>query len=151
MYCEYRALDEASNLAIEGLALEMVAACLRTPDCLTPAPPRWLEQAREILHAKYIDGLDVAMIAKVVDVHPAHLVRAFRRHYRCSMGEYVRTLRIEFACRELTLTDSSLAEVALAAGFSDQSHFSRTFKAQIGMTPGEFQKAFRRCKCRSTK
>jgi AraC family transcriptional regulator len=76
-------------------------------------------------------------------VHPVYLACAFRRHYRSTVGEYVRRLRVEFACRELSATRAPLAQVALAAGFADQSQFSRTFKRVVGLTPTEYRKMFR--------
>jgi AraC-like DNA-binding protein len=70
-----------------------------------------------------------------VGVHPVYLASAFRRHYRCSIGEYKRRLRVEFICGEIARSDAPLSQVALAAGYSDQAHFSRSFKRFAGMTP----------------
>jgi AraC family transcriptional regulator len=50
---------------------------------------------------------------------------------------------VEFASNQLASTDASLGEIAAAAGFSDQSHFSRTFKSYLGITPGEYRKIIR--------
>jgi AraC family transcriptional regulator len=72
-----------------------------------------------------------------------HLARAFRRHYGCTPGDYVRKLRVESACRRLATSDAPLIEVALSAGFSDQSHFRRAFRRQVRMMPGEFRRNFR--------
>ena len=58
---------------------------------------------------------------------------------RLLSGEYIRQLRVEYACRQLSSSSTALAEIASAAGFSDQSHFSRTFKRQIGMTPSQYR------------
>jgi AraC family transcriptional regulator len=49
---------------------------------------------------------------------------------------------VEFAGRQLATSALPLVEVALAAGFSDQSHFTKIFKRQMGMTPAEYQKNF---------
>lgn len=144
LYREFLQTDAASPFAIEGLTLELLAEFVRAPEASASSrPPRWLEEAREFLHAHFAEGLDVETIAQVVDIHPAHLVRAFRRQYRCTMGDYVRNLRIEFACRQLSLGRVSLADIALAAGFSDQSHFCKTFKRIIGLTPTQYQAPFR--------
>jgi AraC-like DNA-binding protein len=50
----------------------------------------------------------------------------------CTVGEYVRRLRIEFACQQISHTDTSLPDTAVAAGFYDQSQFSRAFKQVVG-------------------
>ena len=140
MYGEARGSDASSLLAIEGLGLEMLAELARIK--AQPAEskaPRWLEQARELLHARLRETLTHDDVAHAVGVHPVYLATLFRRHFHCTIGEYVRRLRIEFAAGELTRSDHSLCEIALAAGFSDQSHFSKVFKRQTGMSPGSFR------------
>jgi AraC family transcriptional regulator len=55
----------------------------------------------------------------------------------------VRQRRIQFACGRLTATDAPLADVALAAGFCDQSHFTKAFRRVTGMTPSAYRMAKR--------
>jgi AraC family transcriptional regulator len=141
LYREFRETDPLSALSIEGVALEMLAETARR---LAPAgtrrrPPRWLQQARDLLHERFGDPLTLDEIASAVGIHPVHLARVFRRHYRCTVGDYVRQLRVDFACRRLTSSDDPLLEIALAAGFCDQSQFCRTFRRLTGITPGEFR------------
>jgi AraC family transcriptional regulator len=79
------------------------------------------------------------MIAAAAGIHPVHLARVFRRHCGYTLGDYVRKLRVDFAARQLLATDEPLAGIAFAAGFSDQSHFTKVFKRQTGMTPADFR------------
>jgi AraC family transcriptional regulator len=144
LYREFREMDGVAPLMIESLALEIVAAASRR--AVTPArhaPPRWLEQAREFLHASFASHLTLAVIARTGGVHPVYLAAAFRKHYHCTVGEYVRRLRIEAACREVSRTDAPLSEIAPAVGFYDQSHFTNVFKRHTGMTPAQYRAAFR--------
>jgi len=144
IYKEFRLMDGATPLAIEGLMLELVAGLSRQLNIpLEAKRPRWLDRARDILEADFHDSISLTRVAEAVDVHPVHLARVFRKHFGCTPGEYVRHLRIDFACRELSQSDTSLVEIALAAGFAHQAHFSRVFKAQTGMTPSEFRTALR--------
>lgn len=140
LYAEFRHMDSFSPLAVEGLVLELVAEASRNgSEGPESRRPRWLEQAREILHEQCADSLTLSHLATEVGVHPIYLARSFRKHYRCTVGEYVRRLRVETACREITASRKSLSEIATAAGFCDQSHFSNTFKRYTGMTPAEFR------------
>ncbi|MGQ0760818.1 MAG: helix-turn-helix transcriptional regulator [Acidobacteriota bacterium] len=144
LFKEFHREDEASLLAIEGLTLEMLCEVSRRPVRVSkPTPPRWLEPAREFLHSHFSGPMTLSEVARAAGTHPTHLARVFRQYYHCTMGEYVRRLRIEFACREASLTDATLVDIALAAGFYDQSHFSRTFKQIMGLTPGQYRAAFR--------
>lgn len=102
-------------------------------------PPSWLTQARELLHGRFNDSLNLVEIANTVGVHPTHLARTFKKHYRTTVGEYVRRLRLDWATRQLSETEDPIAEIALAAGFYDQSHFSHLFKLHTGFTPAEFR------------
>ena len=144
LYKEFQLADDASSLAIEGLALEVMAELSRHHVKTSGRkPPKSLEQTRELLHAHFSDSLTLDGIARSVGTHPVHLARMFRRYHHCTIGEYVRKLRIEFACREISTTDCQLALIASRSGFYDQSHFSRTFKRMMGLTPGQYRAAFR--------
>jgi AraC family transcriptional regulator len=107
-------------------------------------PPNWLRQARELLHAHFNDSLNLDEIASAVGVHPTHLARTFKKHYRTTVGEYVRRLRLDWATRRLSETEESIAEIASSAGFYDQSHFSHLFKLHTGFTPAEFRSLLER-------
>jgi AraC family transcriptional regulator len=144
LYYEFRGMDEVSPLVIEGLALEMMGEVLRPSiSGSRHRPPRWLKQARELIHARSNERLMLSQIAQTVGVHPVYLAREFRRHYRSTVGEYIRQLRIESACREILKPDASLAEVAVGCGFHDQSHFSKIFKRMMNTTPAEYRARFR--------
>jgi len=144
LYGEFRAGDEAAPLAIEGLLLELLAATARESGARVPAgQPSWLAEARDLIHGSPAERLSLSRLAGAVGVHPATLARSFRHRFGCSVGEYVRRLRIERAARQLGGTDLPLAEIALAAGFSDQSHFCNVFRRQTGMPPSAYRRAVR--------
>jgi AraC family transcriptional regulator len=144
LYREFRAQDKYSPLAVEGVLLEMLAEMSRRRElpALSRAP-RWLERAREILHAQTAKTPTLSEIAAEVGVHPVHLAHEFRKFYRASVGEYARSLRIEAACREVAQSELPLSEIAANAGFYDQSHFTNAFKRHTGMTPAQFRSAAR--------
>jgi AraC family transcriptional regulator len=135
--------DEVSELAIEGLALEMMATLWRM-NYRENQSPRWLVRAQEIIHARFTQSFSVSEIANTVGVHPGHLARTFRKHYGSSVADYVRKLRVDQARHDMSSTNLSLVEIALKAGFCDQGHLSRVFRRYTGMTPMKYRSLFRR-------
>ena len=144
IYQEFRQMDEASALAIEGLIFEILAEAVRgkgaTPEKKSPL---WLEQVKECLHANFAESIALETLAEIADVHPVHLARVFRQKYNCTIGEYVRRLRVEFARQRISNSNDSFAEIALTAGFTDHSHFARIFKNHLGVTPKEYRRISR--------
>jgi len=80
--------------------------------------PRWLAQARDLIYARSAERLTLSQIGREVGIHPVYLAREFRRHYRCTVGEYIRQIRIEAACVELKKPQRSIAEIAQRAVFT---------------------------------
>jgi AraC family transcriptional regulator len=143
VFREFQHMDSLSPLALEGLTLELLAvACRSAAPVKEPAPPGWLRRAKELLDDCPARSHVLADVAAAAGVHPGHLARAFRDHYQCTAGEYLRQRRVERSYG-LLRGKTSLAEIALTAGFTDQSHFSAVFKRHTGMTPAQYRKAVR--------
>lgn len=141
LYREFRRMDAMSPLVIEGLMYELLAESLRTaPKRELNQPPRWLLRAKELLHESWGEPITVAEVAAEVGVHPVYLTEQFRRHYRTTVSDYLRQLQLNGASRLLADEALPLAQVALQAGFADQSHFCRVFKRHTGMTPAVYRR-----------
>jgi len=135
---ELQAQDVSWGLAAEGLVLQLIATSGRAAASAARVP--WLRSARELLHEGVPDVPgSLTELAAAVGVHPAHLARCFRREYGQTVGEYARALRLEWAAEQLALDGAPLAEIALRAGFADQSHFTRAFQQHAGVTPGRYR------------
>jgi AraC family transcriptional regulator len=146
LYQEFRHADGQSPLVVEGLVLQLLGEASRLSGrregpSNPGRTPSWVGQVREVLHARFAEPLTLGQLAGLVGLHPAYLASAFRRHCRCSVGDYVRRLRVQEACRRLAATAEPLAEIALAAGFSDQSHLTRLFKRHLGVTPAVYRES----------
>ena len=124
LHHEYRRMDHMSAMVIEGLTLEIIAEASRKLAASGNRNSRRLEQVRDILHEQFSESMTLADIAKLVGVHPVYLASSFRKEYQCTIGDYRRRLRVDFACREISKSQASLAQIALAAGFANQAHFS---------------------------
>jgi len=143
LYREFRQQDALTPLALEGGLLELLAIAGRHPTGASEKTmPRWMQQTRNLLHDRFATDLSLREISLIVGIHPAHLARTFRQYYRCSISEYIYKLRVEQSCRDLVGTDTPLCEIAIAVGFSDQSHFTVVFKRYTGMTPGQYRRLF---------
>lgn len=143
-YQDFQNDDVVSQLSLEGLTLELLAEISRAEFRGALAPPAWLKRAEEMLRASFSSPPSLWELASAVGVHPVHLAREFRRHFCCTAGAYIRGLRIDFVRRALLETEAPLIEVALNAGFSDQSHLTRAFHGAMGVPPGQFRKFCRR-------
>ncbi len=136
---ELHAPDDVTPLALHGLLLELVAGVSRESARPGRREPAWLERVEELLRASSDTRLDLATIAAHVGVHPVHLARTFRRHRRRTIGERIRELRVENACRWLATTRDSIAEIAQRCGFADQSHLARLLRRRLGVTPTQYR------------
>lgn len=95
---------------------------------------------RELLDARLLDGIALDEAARLVHAHPTHLVRAFTGAFGIPPHQYVMSRRVDLA-RRLLLAGRPSGEVAIAAGFYDQSHLTRHFKRFVGITPGRYARA----------
>jgi AraC-like DNA-binding protein len=99
------------------------------------------ELVRENITAEF----DLDFFAEAAGVSRFQVIRDFKKFSGLTPAAYVRNHKLRFAASKIA-EGFSLAEAGLEAGFFDQSHFSRVFRAVNGMTPGTFQSAIR---CRS--
>jgi len=105
-----------------------------------PSPRRErdaVRRAREFLHANLAGGPQLADLASLTGLSRFHLLRVFRAETGLPPHEYLTQLRIERA-KQLLSAGVPISNVAVAVGFSDQSHLTRRFKRLMGVTPGQY-------------
>jgi AraC family transcriptional regulator len=136
------------NLAAESLANVLAVSLIRyvsAPRQRARDRDGKLPQSKLRSIVDYIeDHLDVGLtlgdLATVARLSPYHFARQFRAATGLPPYQFVLARRVDRAKQLLQGgDDSSLAEVAARAGFSDQSQFSRHFKRMVGVTPGQFR------------
>ncbi|MEJ0027743.1 MAG: helix-turn-helix transcriptional regulator [Rhizomicrobium sp.] len=101
----------------------------------------WMPRALAFLRDAKMPTVNT--LAAAAGVHPVHLGRGFRQAFGCTPSSYLQRLRLERAAARLRRTDLSLAGIADASGFSDQSHMTRAFRAAYRTTPARYRAAFR--------
>jgi len=139
IHTELQIQDAARPLVLEGLSLEFLGIASRLVIGLerSRVPPLWLCRVRDILHDCCRESVRIGQLAEEAGVHPVYLARIFRIHYGVTPGVYLRRLRLAWASYRVAKNPSiSLSEIAAAAGFADQSHFTRAFTRQFGSPPG---------------
>ncbi|WP_392896070.1 AraC family transcriptional regulator [Streptomyces sp. LN699] len=95
---------------------------------------------RELLDERVVAGISLPEAAGLLQAHPAHLVRSFSAGFGIAPHQYLISRRVALA-RRLLLDGRPAAEVAVEAGFHDQSHFTRHFKRVVGTTPGRYARS----------
>lgn len=132
--------DEATAAAsLEPALLHLVGALFPASTGRRVGTPAWVRQVAACLHDNYARQVPLAELAALAGVHPVHLARHFHQTFRCTIGDYVRALRVDRAIEALADTRLPLADIAAAHGFSDQSHLSRVVFAQTGRTPKQWR------------
>jgi AraC family transcriptional regulator len=142
LVAELEAPDDAANLVVESLLLELVARLSRERT-VGPAHdlPAWLRRAEEMIRDEFTKSLSLSEVAKAVGVNASTLARAYRARFGMTVGARVRQLRIEWAAGELIATNERASVIALRAGFYDQAHFSNVFRSVTGMSPAKYRRS----------
>jgi AraC family transcriptional regulator len=138
--------DQASDLAIEGLVLALLARLVRATSHAWPSigdgpATNRLERAREFIDAHFARALPLAEIAAAAGFHPSSLARAFKRRYEVTPWQYQRRRQIDWVKAELLRGDRPIAAIAHEAGFADHSHLTRAFRMAEGVAPSSVRRA----------
>ena len=100
---------------------------------------RSMLRARDAMDRRYRDELDVAALARVACVSPAHFIRTFKATFGETPHRYLQRRRVERAMYLLRTTDTSVTDVCMEVGFSSLGTFSRTFTGIVGETPTRYR------------
>lgn len=137
-------LDDAfTPISTESIVLDMLGFAARGLDGERDHEPRWLKRVRDYLHDDPAREVDLDTLAAVAGRHPVHLARSFRQFHHCTVGDYVRRLRVDRAARLLRDTRRPLIDIALDCGFAGAAQFSRSFRAVHATTPSAWRAAAR--------
>lgn len=138
---ELRVQDEFREIILEGLALEIVGEVLRinfghkAQICENIA-----QRTLEILHGNNQAPISLRDISRQLNVQKIYIARSFKKTTGFTIGEYQRKIRVQKACELLQKTNLPICEIALEAGFCDQSHLNKVFKQQAYTTPLNYRK-----------
>lgn len=135
--------DALTPLSVASIALDMLAFAARGLEEERRHEPSWLRVVRDYLHDDPSRDVTLEALATVAGRHPVHLARRFRQFHHCTIGDYVRRLRVDRAARLLRTTHRPLIDIALDCGFAGAAQFSRSFRAVHATTPSAWRAATR--------
>jgi AraC family transcriptional regulator len=142
---ELESRDPFGRVYGEGLGVALAAQLLRsyaqvpeqrTGDVLSG---RRLGRALDYVRANVGSDLSLFELAKVAGVSPSHFKTLFKQTVGMAVHQYVIRTRVEYAAQILQRDDSPLADIALQAGFANQSHLARCMRRIMGVTPGQLR------------
>lgn len=133
------------TLAADEMLSRAYAHCLVHHAAIAPADigneAGPVARVEALVEARYAEDVGLADLAAEAGLSAHHLIRAFRRHTGFTPHAYLVNRRVNAARHLLRRRDASIADVAVATGFCDQAHFTRAFKARVGVTPGSYRAA----------
>lgn len=94
-------------------------------------------------HQHFDRSISLQELADICSLNHFQLIRFFRREIGMTPHQYMINFRILIAKRWLQTSGKNLSQIALEAGFADQSHMNRMFRRYFGTTPGRYRMNYR--------
>ena len=132
--------DDVTETSIHSLSLAVLGQLLFTEDRARRAKPLWVDKLEEILRTGFAEKFTLGDLSHELRIHPVHLSRSFPQYFHCTLGEFVRSIRVERSLAFIPDKKRSLTEIGSDCGFADQSHFLRSFKRIMGVSPSAYRK-----------
>jgi len=107
-------------------------------------PKTNLAMIREYMDRHYNEPLSIKQLAQMANISPKYFVDLFKKTYGQSAMDYLTDLRINRAKRYLAESGERLRDIALKVGYSDEFYFSRKFKKEVGVSPSDFARNFKK-------
>lgn len=132
--------EEADPLYKESAAVSFFASLHERLgfEKVVPVSDAKLQRAAKFIADNYPRSLKLDEISHTAGVSSSSLIRSFKKHFGMTPHAYLTNRRVQFARAELR-RGQPIADVALAAGFSDQAHLQRAFKQLLASTPGHYR------------
>lgn len=136
LYVDHVLLAFRSHLAVAYGGAKVPSASHRGG--LAPWQSR---RAQDLLRENLAEGISLEKLAEACALSPSAFLRGFRKSTGLPPHQWLLTQRVDRAAALMRKAELPLSEIALSSGFSDQSHFTRIFSQQMGISPGAWRRA----------
>lgn len=102
-----------------------------------------VQKAISYLRKHYREQITLKELAKMCYVTPEHLCRYFKNQTGLTFKEYIITLRLDYAMRNIKHTDKTITEICFESGFSSPSYFTKVFCRRFGKTPAQVREKYK--------
>ena len=136
IYRELLVGDHSTHPAIDALLIGLLHQPVPHP--AEKSLPTWVSRVRDYIYEAK-ESVSLISLAGSVGIHPVTLSRYFPRYFGCSLGDYMRQIKVEKALVLLKSTQIPLSRIACDCGFYDQSHFIKVFKYYTGYSPAVYR------------
>jgi hypothetical protein len=146
-WAKYLYQEKHTQAPAEQLLLEVYHKYLKQANI--KKAPEWAKELKEMIQDQMDTNMSLSLqqVSEELEINPAYLSREFSKYFEnLTFGDYIRKMRIEKAIHFMQTTNYSLTEIAYLTGFSDQSHFNRIFKKQMGENPSSYKKMMQKSK-----
>lgn len=120
--------------------MTICASYLTLSNAITSPKPSVGQLTMNFIGENFTEKISVKDICNAVGYSKSTVLSAFKKEFSTTVNSYLNTLRLERAKKMLENEDTSINEVALSCGFSDQSYFSKVFSAAYGITPTDYRR-----------
>ena len=99
------------------------------------------QRTMDYIQQHYGHAISMPLLAQMEGMSLSQFERRFKSTFHVTPGNFIQQVRIRHACRLLIQTSVSVAEIAVRCGFYDQSHFTRSFRQAMGVSPLKYRKS----------
>lgn len=146
------ALEEATfNRLVDFVTLDQLedhlyqlidATCQEIQVQLADDNNRMVQEIIQYIQVHYKDyDLSLESIADKYHISASYASKLIKEHYGLSFKQYVQDLRMEYVKEQLTVTSKPIKAIVHDVGYKDVANFTRKFKKEVGVTPGQYRKS----------
>ncbi len=125
--------SKADIINLSLLFLDLAGATLKSVDTKS------ISSIAQFIDANINMDFNLDMLAEMAHLHPYHFIRRFKAEFGVTPMKYITIKRLDYAQSCLENTEMSIPLIMANAGFSDVSHFSKTFKKYKGLSPSQYR------------